>query len=108
MIIYSDRLVPKGFGAITIGSIIFMRPKHKGDEGLLAHEMVHVRQWKEAKGTFWIKYLTCKEFRLKCEVEAYKVQLQHDPENLIRFARYLATGYNLDITLDQAIKLLSN
>ena len=32
---------------MTLGSTVLMRRDHLGDEGLLAHELVHVRQWRE-------------------------------------------------------------
>ena len=32
---------------MTLGSVVLMRRDHLGDEGLLAHELVHVRQWRE-------------------------------------------------------------
>jgi hypothetical protein len=36
-----------GVGAMTLGRVILMRRNHAGDETLLAHELVHVRQWRE-------------------------------------------------------------
>lgn len=38
--------VPPGYAAITIGSIISVRREHAGDVALIAHEMVHVDQWR--------------------------------------------------------------
>jgi hypothetical protein len=32
---------------MTLGSTVLMRRDHLGDERLLAHELVHVRQWRE-------------------------------------------------------------
>lgn len=39
--------VPPGAAAITIGSVISVRERCVGDEHLLRHELVHVRQWRE-------------------------------------------------------------
>jgi hypothetical protein len=32
---------------MTLGHTILVRREHAGDEALLSHEMVHVRQWEE-------------------------------------------------------------
>lgn len=39
--------VPRGAAAITLGPVVSVRRAAAGDEGLLAHELVHVRQWRE-------------------------------------------------------------
>lgn len=39
------RWLPLGVAAMTLGRIILIRRDHRGDEALLRHEMVHVRQW---------------------------------------------------------------
>jgi Domain of unknown function (DUF4157) len=36
-----------GVAAMTFGPVILLRRGHGGDEALLAHELVHVRQWRE-------------------------------------------------------------
>ena len=36
-----------GVAAMTLGPIILLRRDHGTDEALLAHELVHVRQWRE-------------------------------------------------------------
>jgi hypothetical protein len=36
-----------GTAAMTLGPLILLRRGHAGDEALLAHELVHVRQWRE-------------------------------------------------------------
>ena len=36
-----------GVAAMTLGRLILLRHDHRGDEALLAHELVHVRQWRE-------------------------------------------------------------
>jgi len=32
---------------MTLGPLVLIRRDHLGDEALLAHELVHVRQWKQ-------------------------------------------------------------
>ena len=36
-----------GVAAMTLGRVILLRTDHAGDTALLAHELVHVRQWRE-------------------------------------------------------------
>jgi hypothetical protein len=36
-----------GVAAMTLGPVILLRRDHHDDEELLAHELVHVRQWRE-------------------------------------------------------------
>ena len=36
-----------GVAAMTLGRLILLRRDHAADEALLAHELVHVRQWRE-------------------------------------------------------------
>jgi Domain of unknown function (DUF4157) len=47
-----------GVGAMTLGRVILVRRGQAGDEALLAHELVHVRQWRElGAGRFLWRYL---------------------------------------------------
>lgn len=39
-----------GSSAMTLGRWILVRPGYESDEALLAHELVHVRQWRELGG----------------------------------------------------------
>jgi hypothetical protein len=107
-VIYTHRFIPGIYAGRTIGPIILIRPSHKEDTGLLEHEKVHVRQFWSTLGLFGIPYLLSKKYRLKCELAAYKEQLKYystDKRSL--FAHYLATKYNLNITQEEALKLLS-
>ncbi len=36
-----------GVAAMTLGRVILLRRDHADDTALLAHELVHVRQWRE-------------------------------------------------------------
>jgi hypothetical protein len=45
-IIDVPRLTP-GVAAMTLGRFVLLRRDHAGDTALLAHELVHVRQWRE-------------------------------------------------------------
>ncbi len=39
--------LPTGAAAMTLPRVILLRRDHLGDEALMTHEMVHVRQWEE-------------------------------------------------------------
>ena len=41
------RWLTPGVAAMTIGRLILLRRDHAEDRALLAHELVHVRQWRE-------------------------------------------------------------
>ena len=108
---YTDKFVRSGSAGVMrvfLLPCIFIRPANKGDEGLLAHELVHVKQaWGNIFPPIWqIRYNLSKSYRLKCEVEAYRVQLQHNPDKLDLYAWFIANEYNLDITAQAAAELL--
>lgn len=104
MIIYTDKLIPKGFDSITLGTVILIRPNKRGDIQLIRHEEAHVRQFWRSFGLFPILYLVSKTYRLKCEVEAYKESMDygmpwHD-------AAYNLRKYDSGLSYGAAIKLL--
>ncbi len=104
--IYTENL-PAHAGGMTRGPFIFIRPKYRGDIGLLEHEKTHIAQWwivtllavaaimaighlgyglpllqaagfaPIAVGVYSLLYGTVSPFRLWCEVQAYRVQLAH-------------------------------
>jgi len=39
--------LPPGVRAMTLGRLVLVRTGQLGDRALLAHELVHVRQWRE-------------------------------------------------------------
>lgn len=45
-VVLVPRLTP-GIAAMTIGRYVLVRRGHERDRALLAHELVHVRQWRE-------------------------------------------------------------
>jgi uncharacterized protein DUF4157 len=47
-----------GVAGMTLGRWILLRRGHEHDRGLIAHELVHVRQWRELGATrFLVRYL---------------------------------------------------
>jgi len=110
---YSDNMPQPWIGGYAKGPYIRLRTKYKGtDEGILQHELTHVKQWYRSLMYFHpILYLVSKRYRLWSEVEAYKVQSNYydDPAaKLKRFAKFISTRYNLAITEKEALRRLSN
>lgn len=107
MIIYTDHLIPARFAGYTIAFIILIRPAYRDDAGLLAHEQTHVKQFWRSLGVLPLLYEISKYWRLKLEVEAYRAQKACYPDDRRpQFAQFLATKYGLDITAQDALKLL--
>ena len=102
---YTDSL-PEGVGGQAKAWFIKIRPEYKDDKGILAHELVHVHQfWTKGLLVHMLRYTWSKDYRLQCEIEAYKVQLTYNPENLDFFAFRITQMYNLGVT-EEAVKLL--
>jgi hypothetical protein len=106
MIFYTD-LIPARFSGYTIGPVILIRPSRRGDVGLLAHEKVHVSQFWRSLGILPLLSLFIPSLRLKFEVEAYRKQLEFNPDAALAFAGFISTKYGLSITVTDALKLLT-
>jgi hypothetical protein len=93
------------FAGKTNAMIIRIAKDYENDIGLLEHEMQHVKQFYKFPfhGLFY-KY--GRGYRLRCEVEAYKVQLKHTPLSVNHFAKFLSERYDLGISVEEAKKLL--
>lgn len=104
---YTDRL-PDGVAGKANGPIIRIRPKYRGDMGLLAHEREHVRQWLFTLGVHPILYALSREYRMWSEAKAYAEQIRHPRADgsLMRLEeaaeRMTRSMYRLGITQDQA------
>lgn len=103
---YVDSL-PDGFAGKANGPVIRILKKYKDDQGLLAHEKVHVRQWWMTLGLHSILYLLSDRYKLWAEVEAYKEQLKHTPSSALQFAGFIAEKYGLDVSVNKALELLN-
>lgn len=97
---------PFGFDAISFYPWCFVWKGAKGDEGLIEHERVHLRE-QALSGTaaWWICYRVNKRFRLAEELEAYSHQIRIGAISLELAAEYLL-GYGIDLTHDAAKELL--
>lgn len=72
--VFYPRWFPKNIGGITLDSIVIIKAKHKGNKSLLAHECVHVRQFREDR-LMPLKWLFSYKHKLRYEVEAYAVSV---------------------------------
>lgn len=107
VLIETRRFVPRRFDGLSLGPIVLLRPGTS--VGLIAHELAHVRQFWRRPLTHGPRYLLSKAYRLACEVEAYRAQLQaagSTPERIARLAHYLATQYRLGLDQETAVRLL--
>ena len=113
---------PEGSNGCANACFVRIRKGYENDLGLLEHEKVHVRQFWRTLGLHSILYLISKRYRLKAEVEAYKVQIEASgyrsdysaPMLRDKYSTWLSApgwkdGYDLQdiVTKDEALKLLS-
>ncbi len=80
------------------GMIITIDPEYKNDKGLLEHELVHVKQFYKFPFHGFL-YKFNKSYRLKCEIEAYKKQLEYNPLNLDLYASFITIRYGLEVDI---------
>lgn len=85
------------FDGVNYGPITFINKNlnDKDKEAIYAHEKVHYNQWKNRPFTHLWKYDYNNEYRLGCEIEAYKIQnrISFHPQ---AYAKRICTQYNID------------
>lgn len=102
---------PAGHAGSTTGPIVRICKDYKDDIGLLEHEKVHIQWWWLTLMLQMFIYPLCRSYRLWSEVKAYKKQLQYPPANGADeyrhiYAGFIADKYGLDISTEDAYKLL--
>ena len=100
-----DRFSQPNTLARANGPVIRIR-KDADFNQLYAHEFEHVKQWYFTLATHGIWYLVIKPYRQWAEVQAFKAEIKAG-RDIADAASALANNYNLDITYEGAIKLLS-
>jgi len=108
-VFYVDSL--DGFGGKANGPVVRVLKKYSGsDEGLLQHELTHVKQWYRTFFTHGFWYMFVENYRLDAEIEAYKVQAKYyDYDATVWMAEALATKYNItSYTKAQIRSMLNN
>lgn len=91
---------------------IVIQQKYKNDKGIFQHELTHIKQWYRG-GLFIhsIRYKNNRTYRIQCEVEAYRNQMQYPDRNghylMVEEAseKLLWDRYDLRITKEEAILL---
>jgi hypothetical protein len=109
-VIYTNNnwLIPKKYAGVTRLFLVFIRPQYRNDVGLLQHELTHVRQFYKIPLIGAYLYRFSRKYRLHCELEAYREQLKHyQQDHSWLFAGYISKKYNLDISIEEAHRLLT-
>jgi hypothetical protein len=105
LVIETDWFIPQRFDAYTYFAVVLVRPGQ--GEALIEHELTHARQFWRYWGTNGLRYRFSKKWRLRFELEAYRVQLAlMGPAAAPAIAGSLSTKYNLGISIDEALQLL--
>lgn len=97
-----------GWGGAAWGQNVIVIDKYAWSKpALIAHERCHQRQMaRDGTATFYWRYLTSTEARQQYEIEAYRVWVQVEPNDLWRCVMALTGSYGLGITDQEAIELL--
>jgi hypothetical protein len=99
--------LPPNVGGMANGPVIRILEKYRDDVGLYKHELMHVKQWFMTLGLHSIFYLLSDRYKLWAEVQAYKEQAKHYPDDRSElFAAFIADFYGLKVTAAQALVLL--
>ena len=102
LVVYT-RLLPERKAGLTIGPLVLIQTRYRGDKGLLAHEMEHARQFWVTFGLHLVLYPFCQSYRLWAEAIAFARQVNPDRSDLDAMAERLArSSYRLGITRYEA------
>jgi hypothetical protein len=105
-VIVCTRFVPRGFSAMTVWPLIFVRPECRHDAALIGHELVHYNEQRWTTPVWIARYLLSRKFRLAAEVRGYQRQIALGGITQAQAAQML-TRYRLGITLVQAREALA-
>lgn len=99
---YTDKELPNRFIGTSRAFFIKIKKGCEEDKGLLAHEIEHCKQFYRTFGIGDLLYTYSKKWKLKYELDAYKVQLRYAPENkrdnkAWLYAGFVDTRYGLDV-----------
>ena len=121
---YTERGMTGGIIGWQRWFIIAIKPSHKGDVGLVQHELTHVKQWAVVTlaagivlGLIWLPlaimspsvhaalYMFIRRYRCWCEARAFARQTKfYFDDRSVKFAGYLHRNYGLDITFAAALE----
>lgn len=123
IVIYTDKV--EGGQRVKMLPLIKINPKYKDNKGLHDHEYEHVKQYLVGlaiglttfpiTGIFSVligmclhdmAYTFIRKYRQWAEVKAFKVQMK-DGGSIDLAAKHLAEDYDLNISIEEAKRLLS-
>ena len=95
-------------GAAWGPNIIVINKDYWNKKPLIAHERCHQdQQRKDGWFTFYFRYFTSKEWRLKYELEAYRVWIAVSPGDINRVANIMINGYGFNLSYNEALEALT-
>jgi hypothetical protein len=130
---FYTKSLPPDVGGCANGPVIRILEKYRHDKGIYRHELLHVKQWFVWSllsipvayvlyqlalfdyialsilpiALHSVLYRFIPSYRFWCEVECYKEQAKHYPDDRKPlFAEYIANGYDLPHTTKQALDAL--
>jgi hypothetical protein len=108
--VVNNALTPRIAGFST-GPYVRIKKGYENDKGLIEHELVHSKQFYRLPIIHWLMYLLLPTYRYKCEIEAYREQLRHypneDKERLsYKFAMFIVNDYKLNVKFDKTLEAL--
>jgi len=108
----SGRLVKDRSSAQARGPLIFMKPKfdimYTNGRAVLAHELVHVKQWYRTFFTHPFLYKFSQVYRANAEIEAYRAQSKVYPLDMTAVAAIIERDYDIkDISLAEILRRLT-
>jgi hypothetical protein len=121
---YTERGMTGGIIGWQRWFIIAIKPSHKGDVGLVQHELTHVKQWAVVTlatsvvlGLIYMPLILCapsihaalyrfvRRYRGWCEARAFAQQTKFYPDDRsVKFAGFLHRNYGLDISFAAALE----
>lgn len=101
IVIHTDLMMGTAAGK-ALGPIILIRPAYRGDAGLLAHEVEHVRQFWATAGLHLVLYPLVRRYRMWAEARAFARQVQHGAALADMAERMARPVYRLRITQERA------
>ena len=107
LVIYKSSFL-HGFSGYCYGPVVIIHPSMRKYNGVLAHELTHAAQFYSGCLVHIFKYFTDDRYRLRCEVDAYNVQLTASRPGITRgeAAYCLANNYGFMIDQIEALSLL--
>lgn len=109
-VFYTDKFIGDKFAGKAFGNIVFIRPSQKDNIPLLQHELVHVKQFYRTFGLHGVFYKLSKKYRLKSEIEAYRVTIKYRGYTNQKQSEWivdtLLNNYGLRLSQDEIKSLL--